>query len=261
MSAPGSGPLNSVVSHCSESSTGAICVLLAGAHGDLAEALASALELRGAVLQWAKSSAELAERAARADLPAPAIVYVDLRLPDSDNDLFTQVRQSFPQAFVVALDVEVDGERATHLLGVGVPSLPLPQNPDALATLALRLSSQPMNSAPSAPPPQSAIVEGSRDFAGTIEAYVTARSLSAKQRAILRLYLAGSNDKAIAEDCGCSVATVYEHWRRMAKKVGGAQKADVVADFHRFLDAGTRRPDAKDVSPKFHDSFATGAAK
>jgi DNA-binding CsgD family transcriptional regulator len=59
--------------------------------------------------------------------------------------------------------------------------------------------------------------------------------LSKQQRMILRYYLDGRNDKAIAELCGCSEATVYEHWRRMARKVGGAQKGDAIADFHRFL--------------------------
>jgi DNA-binding CsgD family transcriptional regulator len=52
---------------------------------------------------------------------------------------------------------------------------------------------------------------------------------------ILRFYLDGRNDKEIAGLCGCSEATVYEHWRRMAKKVGGSQKGDAIADFHRFL--------------------------
>jgi DNA-binding CsgD family transcriptional regulator len=39
----------------------------------------------------------------------------------------------------------------------------------------------------------------------------------------------------IAEVCACSPATIYEHWQRMAKKGGALHKADVIADFHRFL--------------------------
>ena len=67
------------------------------------------------------------------------------------------------------------------------------------------------------------------------EIYTADRALSAQQKLILRLNLCGRNDKEIAALCGCAEATVYEHWRRMAKKVKGAQKCDVIADFHRFL--------------------------
>ena len=52
---------------------------------------------------------------------------------------------------------------------------------------------------------------------------------------MLELYLVGNNDKEIAEAFSCSGATVYEHWRRMARKANGACKSDVVTDFHRFL--------------------------
>jgi DNA-binding CsgD family transcriptional regulator len=65
--------------------------------------------------------------------------------------------------------------------------------------------------------------------------YAADRVLSKQQLTILRFYLDGRNDKEIAQLCGCSEATVYEHWRRMARKVGGAHKGDAIADFHRFL--------------------------
>jgi hypothetical protein len=69
--------------------------------------------------------------------------------------------------------------------------------------------------------------------------YCTARSLSGRQRQVLELYLIGNNDKEIASAFNCSATTVYEHWRRMARKVvgkvNGAHKSDVVNDFHRFL--------------------------
>ena len=74
--------------------------------------------------------------------------------------------------------------------------------------------------------------------------YCVARALSARQRQVLELYLIGNNDKEIASSFNCSATTVYEHWRRMAKKANGAHKSDVVNDFHRFL---ATRSDA--VSP------------
>jgi len=66
-------------------------------------------------------------------------------------------------------------------------------------------------------------------------AYCRHRSLSPRQERVLALYLSGSNDKEMANAFGCSEATVYEHWRRMARKASGFHKWDVVTDFHRFL--------------------------
>jgi DNA-binding NarL/FixJ family response regulator len=68
-----------------------------------------------------------------------------------------------------------------------------------------------------------------------IEAFASTRRLSPRQRLILELHLNGQNDKGIAVTLGCELTTVYEHWRRMGRKSGGAGKSDVVADFHRCL--------------------------
>jgi DNA-binding CsgD family transcriptional regulator len=72
-------------------------------------------------------------------------------------------------------------------------------------------------------------------LAGVIAAFSSHRRLSPRQRLILELHLSGQNDKEIAVALGCEVTTVYEHWRRMARKSGGTGKAEVVADFHRYL--------------------------
>jgi DNA-binding CsgD family transcriptional regulator len=69
----------------------------------------------------------------------------------------------------------------------------------------------------------------------SLDGYCSLRSLSRRQKQVLELYLVGNNDKEIAETFRCSGATVYEHWRRMARKANGACKSDVVTDFHRFL--------------------------
>jgi DNA-binding CsgD family transcriptional regulator len=65
--------------------------------------------------------------------------------------------------------------------------------------------------------------------------YADHRGISGQQLVVLKFYLEGKNDKEIADFCQCSGGTVYEHWRRMAKKCGGSLKSDVIADFHRFL--------------------------
>jgi len=80
-------------------------------------------------------------------------------------------------------------------------------------------------------------------------AYCVHRSLSPRQERVLALYLSGSNDKEMADAFGCSEATVYEHWRRMAKKASGFHKWDVVTDFHRFL-AGAGGNDVVPDVPK-----------
>jgi DNA-binding CsgD family transcriptional regulator len=72
--------------------------------------------------------------------------------------------------------------------------------------------------------------------------YCAMRSLSGRQRQVLQAYLIGNNDKEIASSFNCSATTVYEHWRRMARKASGQHKCDVVNDFHRFLAA--TRPEA-----------------
>jgi len=76
----------------------------------------------------------------------------------------------------------------------------------------------------------------------SLEGYCALRSLSRRQKQVLELYLVGNNDKEIAEAFRCSGATVYEHWRRMARKANGACKSDVVTDFHRFLAGSELNP-------------------
>jgi DNA-binding NarL/FixJ family response regulator len=68
--------------------------------------------------------------------------------------------------------------------------------------------------------------------------FCTRRALSVQQQRVLDLYLKGKCDKEIAEICRCAEATIHEHWRRMARKVGGTLKSDVIGDFHRFLGGG-----------------------
>jgi DNA-binding CsgD family transcriptional regulator len=108
-----------------------------------------------------------------------------------------------------------------------LPSGKTSMRPSDLASVALRLMTD------------AGADLGARKTASRLEApvndYCAARSLSGRQRQVLELYLIGNNDKEIASSFNCSATTVYEHWRRMAKKAKGAHKSDVVNDFHRFL--------------------------
>lgn len=117
-----------------------------------------------------------------------------------------------------------------------LPSLETSMAPSELARVALRLTADARGEVV-AHKTTSALV-------GPLKDYCSTRSLSPRQRQVLELYLIGNNDKEIAISFNCSATTVYEHWRRMAKKANGACKSDVVNDFHRFLAAR-----ADDVSP------------
>ena len=117
---------------------------------------------------------------------------------------------------------------------------------DLATRLSARLSSQGMTAghdAGGSPP------EWRRHLDQAFRAYCAYRSLSPRQERVLALYLSGSNDKEMADAFGCSEATVYEHWRRMAKKASGFHKWDAVTDFHRFL-AGAGGNDVMPVEPK-----------
>lgn len=216
-------------------------VLLVGTATTDVHSLLSALERRGSELECVQNAAELRTRAEPAEPVTPRLVYVDLGLTDTaSEELVRSLTEKFPNARIVALVSELDGERGARLLALGVPSLCAPVSAETLAELAAGLASErAVLAGGSAERAKDGRSERTRDLSTAFEAYVAERALSEKQRIILRAYLGGRNDKAIAEDCGCSVATVYEHWRRMAKKAGGAQKGDVIADFHRFLDMGS----------------------
>jgi DNA-binding NarL/FixJ family response regulator len=164
----------------------------------------------------------------------PSVVLFDLeRCGGTDDEVARALRRRFPGAALVALAGELGAERAARLLAQGVPSLKKPVSGDVLSVLALRLfeigrESGKIEAAASS--------ERTGRLDAFLEAYSAERGLSPQQRAILRLHLAGNNDKEIASACACSEATVYEHWRRMARKAGGMHKGCVLTDFHRFLD-------------------------
>lgn len=181
-------------------------------------------------VEWARTFAELRARTTRQKTPAPAVIVMDLELPEVGVDtLLTLVVDSFPLAQVVALGGDLTGERGAKLLSQGVPSLTKPVCPAALAALALRMS---LESRADASPESK---QRSTHLESVFNTYSTERVLSKQQQMILRLYLSGMSDKEIAHTSNCSEATIYEHWRRMARKAGGSHKGDAIADFHRFL--------------------------
>jgi len=156
----------------------------------------------------------------------PKLVLLDWELPGAAaGEPLGVLEGLLPSAIIVVLSEGLSGDDAAVLLSRGVPSIHKPVHPFVLSTLALDLATE------SAP-----MVAGtSMDFENLVAAYAASRRLSKQQALILDLYLSGKSDKEIAGLCACSGATVYEHWRRMARKSGGRQKSDIIADFHRYL--------------------------
>src|SRR6187551_1112117 len=92
-----------------------------------------------------------------------------------------------------------------------LPSRGTSMLPSELASVALRLTADAEGDLG----PQ----KTTRPLEDSLNDYCAARSLSGRQRQVLELYLIGNNDKEIAAAFNCSATTVYEHWRRMARKV------------------------------------------
>ena len=135
-----------------------------------------------------------------------------------------------PAATIVVLGECLTGDAAAVLLSRGVPSIHKPINPFVLSMLALDLTAEASPARVAAvvshPAAVGALERPSPSFENLVAAYASSRRLSKQQALILDLYLNGKSDKEIAEHCACSGATVYEHWRRMAKKSGGRSGAE-----------------------------------
>lgn len=213
-------------------------VLLAEHDAPLGHSVLHRLGKLDIVGEWVRSASELAawaalyhrgpqlDRARRREL-APSLVFLDWELPGAAVGEPLGVLQGLlPSATIVVLSEALSGDDAAMLLSRGVPSIHKPVHPFVLSTLALDLATEPAPGAAGTT---------ATDFENMVASYAASRRLSKQQALILDLYLSGKSDKEIAELCACSGATVYEHWRRMARKSGGRQKSDLIADFHRYL--------------------------
>lgn len=216
------------------------CVLLVTEDGGAERSIVRSLTKRRFTAERARSMLELKTRVAREDLGAPGVVFLDLELPDATGEEWVRmVRRGFAGAAVVAFGKDLSAARAARLLGLGVPSLLKPVAPLAFARLASELYASQANEAPKRRSSALSLTNAGANPGGglemALESYASVRALSRQQRLILGFYLSGQNDKEIAGTLACSEATVYEHWRRMAKKTGGTTKSAVISDFHRYL--------------------------
>jgi DNA-binding NarL/FixJ family response regulator len=215
-------------------------VLLAEHDAPLGHSVLQLLGKAAIAGEWVRSAAELRAWAARRALD-PRLVLLDWELPGAAaGELLGVLQGLLPLTTIVVLSDGLTGDNAAVLLSRGVASIHKPINPFVLSMLALDLSTESTAAPASAPAssrrlPVEALNGPGPSFDHLVAAFATSRRLSKQQALILDLYLRGKSDKEIAEHCACAGATVYEHWRRMARKSGGRQKSDLIADFHRFL--------------------------
>jgi DNA-binding NarL/FixJ family response regulator len=203
-------------------------VLLAEHDTPLGLSVLQGLEKVALAGDWVRSATELRSWMARRRTSLPKLVLLDWELPGAPRGEALQIIQSsFPPPSIIVLGERLSGDHAALLLSQGIPSLQKPVNPVLLSLLALGLGSQLGAT--------TTVAAAEPSFGSVVEAYASRRKFSKQQVLILDLYLNGHSDKEIAEMCGCSSATVYEHWRRMAKKIGGSQKQDIISNFHRHL--------------------------
>jgi DNA-binding NarL/FixJ family response regulator len=142
------------------------------------------------------------------------------------NDELSQFRLHWPRATIVALTGPLTPRRMASLLERGVMAIEQPVDSRVLlyALLGL-LVATPVAEVPTL---------RDQDWITALSSYSEARKLSIRQTAILRMHFEGRNDKEIACSLGCGETTVYEHWRRIAKKAMVKYKREVLADFHLY---------------------------
>lgn len=224
-----------------------------GAATQLQQALAEA-GMDGVVLasaaharEWLGSASALPSSPAGAPLEAVVGAIVELELPGGSGErLAADIREWRTGALVVGLTHHVTARRSIALLRCGVCCIPKPVLAPELAALFQARGCRDGRRRASAMARSRGGIRagapGSRGLAASgsalgecLAAYAGARGLSGAQHGVLQRYLEGMNDKEIAAASGCSDRTVYEHWRRMARKADTHYKGGVVADFHRFL--------------------------
>lgn len=200
-------------------------------------------EQRGLTLEVVSAAVAFHAQATEARLPDADAILLELAGEHAGEDDFAR-SISEESARTVVLLVNTGGTQDRRSVKLMVAELPKARQPlDLSGLLGLMVeASRPMENRLRGPAEHS--------MRSAIRFYAGARLLSRQQFEVLCLHVDGLHDKEIAVSLGKSQATVYEHWRRMAHKVGRATKSDVVADFHRFLSRNTIiTPAAEAASP------------
>ncbi|WP_442866814.1 response regulator [Acidovorax sp. NCPPB 4044] len=141
----------------------------------------------------------------------PDIVLTDIRMPDASGiHLATVFRDRFPLVRVLVLSMHQDGEYVRRAVGLGVRGYVLKDAPARQLVEAIET-----------------VHAGGRYFSDSVRALVeglpgaepSARSLTPREAAVLRLLADGRSNKDIAQLLGTSVRTVETHRLHLRRKL------------------------------------------
>lgn len=180
-------------------------------------------------LQVVGEAADAAQGIALAETHAPELVVLDLALPDASGlHALRRIHQSNPQVRVLVFTMHNDRRYVSDALEAGASGYVLKQEPTSTVVEAIRsvargrifLSprlglAQPTAAAPG---PIAHDSHGAR----RIEA------LSARERRVFELAVAGRTNREIAEELSLSLKTVQTHRTKVNRKLGAHSTADLV---------------------------------
>jgi len=229
-----------------------------------AQRTARSLEIAGYTTLWATSIDQAISRVARADLENLAAVTLELDGPvERSGEALALVQARCPRGAIVAVTEPLLPGEFEALFKRRILAIEKPVSARVLtyALLSLLIDPRPEAGASqsSGPPPSMLIAvsdvksatEANPGWANLLSTYSKFHSLSPKQNTVLRMYMEGKDDKEIAYLLGCGVTTVYEHWRRITRKVMVKYKREVLADFHSYSsNAVLTSGMAEEIQPK-----------
>lgn len=212
-----------------------------------AQKTARSLKNAGYATHWVTSIEQAIARVARADLENLAAVTLELHGPlERSGEALALVQACCPRGAIVAVTepllpgefealfkrriLAIEKPVSSRVLTYALLGLLIDPRPEADAMRA----SEQLASMPIADSKLEFAREASPGWANLLSTYSKVRSLSPKQNTVLRMHIEGKDDKEIAYLLGCGVTTVYEHWRRITKKVMVKYKREVLADFHNY---------------------------
>lgn len=162
-------------------------------------------------IRVAAEAGSMQEAMALAGTVAPDLVLTDIRMPDGSGiQLAAAFRERFPQVRVVVLSMHQDAEYVQRAVGLGVRGYVLKDAPAGQLVQAIE-----------------AVHAGGSHFSDAVRALLdagppvqpSARSLTPREAAVLRLLAEGRSNRDIAERMGTSVRTVETHRLHLRRKL------------------------------------------
>ncbi len=187
-------------------------ILIVDDHRLFADVVASALEQLGARIIGPVGTA--ADAIVAVDAERPEVVLLDLALPDGDGiETGRAILEAVPDTVVLALSASTDPRAATDAVKAGFRGF-VPKDarlPTVLEAIRGALEGRSVMIRSTAPAPQT--------FGTGVSAGLLASGLTAREREVLGLLVAGFGSRAIAEELQISMNTVRTHVQSVLTKL------------------------------------------